>query len=201
MGTKQDLTYVFNNIYQSNLWGDKDSRSGAGSNLQETGDVRRELPKLLRKLQIKQMLDIPCGDCYWMAQTKLPHKLEYFGADIVPDIIAANRRAYPDLRFEVLDIVTDELPKVDLIFARDILGHLSNYNIDRAIRNMIMSGSKWLLTTTFDMPKDYQLPDIQDGNWRPIDVAKLIGRPPNRVIRELNVEQLGTKLLALWRIN
>ena len=48
-----------------------------------------------------------------------------------------------------MDLVNDELPKVDLIFCRDCLFHLPNDMILKALENIYKSKSKYLLTTTF----------------------------------------------------
>lgn len=201
MGTKQDLTKTFGDIYQRNGWGNKESRSGSGSTLGATDRLRYELPKLLVQLKAKTLLDIPCGDYHWMNHVVLPKSVAYIGADIVPEIIEHNLEHYPTVSFTVMDLVTDELPTVDVLLVRDVLGHLSNYNIDRAVRNIKMSGSAYLLTTTFQMSKDFILSDIKDGEWRPIDVEKILGTPPLKLIKEVEVKGLGMKYLGLWRLS
>ena len=57
---------VFAEFYRDNKWGDAESVSGAGSNLAQTEEVRRVLPGLLAELGCRSMLDVPCGDFYWM---------------------------------------------------------------------------------------------------------------------------------------
>tara|TARA_Y100000310_G_scaffold8759_1_gene9252 strand:- start:2976 stop:3593 length:618 start_codon:yes stop_codon:yes gene_type:complete len=153
----------FHKIYEGNLWGDADSRSGIGSNLLATEIIRKELPYLFQKYSVESILDIPCGDFHWMKEMKFPH-IDYIGADIVEPLIASNIDSFPGVRFEVLDITTDSLPCVDLILCRDLLGHLSNENIHRALDNISRSGSKYLLTTTLTR-WDF-CPDIEDGGWR-----------------------------------
>jgi hypothetical protein len=52
----------FARIYSTNLWSDPESRSGVGSSLDSTRVVRAELPKALRQLEARVLLDVPCGD-------------------------------------------------------------------------------------------------------------------------------------------
>lgn len=162
-----NLIETFNEIYEKNLWSSSESVSGAGSEIKNTEVIRRELPYLIQKFGIKSILDIPCGDWNWMKDVDLCGA-SYIGADIVDSLIQTNRWQYRDIDFRVLDITKDELPKVDLIFTRDCLGHLSNDNVLRAIRNCQESGSKYLLATSFT--KWNTNPDILDGGWKCINL-------------------------------
>ncbi|MGH8209207.1 MAG: class I SAM-dependent methyltransferase, partial [Steroidobacteraceae bacterium] len=112
-------------MYQRNSWRNAESVSGDGSDLTQTQRVRAELARLVAQRNIATLLDAPCGDHYWMR--KLETKpASYIGADIVPELIAANQRAYGSatVRFVTLDICADELPRADLILCRDCLVHL-----------------------------------------------------------------------------
>ena len=109
-----DNSAIFNEIYRKNIWGDSDSKSGTGSNLRQTENIRKQLPSFLNGLNIKTILDIPCGDFYWMPLIDLDN-ISYFGADIVDDLIKLNEKKFkePNLKFLKLDIIQDELPEVD----------------------------------------------------------------------------------------
>lgn len=158
---------VFEKIYQNNLWASKESKSGSGSEYNNTRAIREELPFLIKKFGIKSVLDIPCGDFNWMQHVDLTG-IDYIGADIVPQVIESNKSKYTDRDFRVLDLCSSDLPKADLIFTRDCLGHLSNQNVHRAIENIKRSGSLYLLATTFC--KYNHNPDIQDGGWKCINL-------------------------------
>jgi hypothetical protein len=68
----------------------------------------------------------------------------------------------------VLNITTDSLPKTDLIFVRDCLGHLSDENVLKALENIRHSGSRYLLTTSFT--KWHYNSNIENGGWRCINL-------------------------------
>ena len=194
----------FSRIYKHNEWKGADSRSGTGSDLLQTSIVRRELPQLLRRLEAKSMLDIPCGDFNWMRDVSLPVE-RYIGADIVRELVAQNTQLYakPDRQFVVLDLIRDPLPTVDVIFCRDCLVHLSHKDIFQALRNFRASKSQWLLTTTF--PTRDRNQDIETGDWRPLNfqVAPFSVPPPVELIDEQCTENGGIyadKSLGLWRI-
>jgi SAM-dependent methyltransferase len=157
----------FTEIYEKNLWCSPESVSGGGSEMQNTKVIRRELPVLIQKFGIQSILDIPCGDWNWMKDVDLCGA-SYIGADIVEPLIGLNKANYTNVDFRVLDLINDPLPKVDLIFVRDCLGHLSNDNVSKAIRNCQESGSKYLLATSFT--KWDMNPDIEDGGWKCINL-------------------------------
>ena len=162
-----NLVETFTEIFDKNLWASSESVSGGGSEMQSTKVIRRELPYLIQKFGIQSILDIPCGDWNWMRDVDLCGA-SYIGADIVEPLIQKNKWQYRDVDFRVLDITKDALPKVDLIFTRDCLGHLSNDNVLRAIRNCQESGAKYLLATSFT--KWNSNPDILDGGWKCINL-------------------------------
>jgi len=161
------LSETFTEIYEKNLWSSTESVSGGGSEMQNTKVIRRELPVLIQKFGIQSILDIPCGDWNWMKSVDLCGA-SYIGADIVEPLIGLNKANHQNVDFRVLDITKDELPKVDLIFTRDCLGHLSNDNVLKAIRNCQESGAKYLLATSFT--KFNHNNDITDGGWKCINL-------------------------------
>lgn len=162
-----ELKEVFTNIYESNLWTSEESRSGLGSELKSTEVIRRELPELFKKFKIESVLDIPCGDFNWMQHVDM-NNVNYIGADIVDKMIESNNITFPNMEFRVLDLTESELPKVDLIFVRDLLGHFNYQNVNKALQNIIRSGSKYLLTTSFT--RWHYNVDIENGGWRPINL-------------------------------
>jgi hypothetical protein len=157
----------FTEIYENNLWCSPESVSGGGSEMQNTKVIRKELPVLIQKFNIKSILDLPCGDYNWIKSVDLCGA-SYIGADIVEPLVEKNKELYNQIDFRLLDLTKDILPKVDLIFVRDCLGHLSNDNVLLALKNCKESGSKYLLATSFTK-WDFN-PDIEDGGWKCINL-------------------------------
>jgi hypothetical protein len=123
----------------------------------------------------------------------------YIGGDIVPDLIVQNKKAYSKegREFAILDITKDTIPKVDLIFCRDCLIHLSLSYMGDAIANFKRSGSKFLLTTTYTAAPVNR--DILTGDCRFINLQMAPFNLPEPL--ELIVEEPETsKSMALWRI-
>lgn len=193
---------VFEYIHASNKWGSEQSRSGSGSTLEQTQRIRRELPTLLRALQLRSLLDIPCGDFFWMRQTELPID-HYIGADIVLALIEENHLHYSDglHEFRHLDLLTDPLPPVDTILCRDCLVHFSFADIAHAVDNMKSSGATYLLTTHF--PGHKRNVDIVTGKHRSLNLtlAPFHWPAPEQEILEYDAgPRRGPKHLSLWRL-
>jgi len=192
---------VFRHIYVNNTWGDSDSASGAGSNLEETKTLVEIFPVLLSKYCISSVLDIPCGDFHWMKTLNL-ERIEYIGADIVTDIIEQNRRFEKNnVRFEELDLIKDKLPNADLIFVRDCLVHLSYDDIFKALDNICKTEFKYLLTTTFT--ERTMNTDIATGQWRTlnIQIPPFNFPEPQLIINEGHPKkEWKDKSMGLWKV-
>jgi SAM-dependent methyltransferase len=195
----------FARIYQTNLWFDAESRSGTGSNLDETATLRASLPPLLRGLGARRLLDVPCGDFNWMRHVDLSG-IDYVGGDIVESMIEANRERYesPARRFVRVDLTRGPLPDANVILCRDCLVHFSFANIIAAFRTMKASSAQYLLTTTFLNRQVNK--DIVDGDWRPLNLVQppFLLSPPHSVILEDCMEEGGAyadKALAVWRVS
>ena len=196
------LKETFTDIYNKNTWESAESVSGMGSEFKATQMIRNELPVIFKKFHIDSMLDIPCGDFNWMRYVN-KSGVNYIGADIVEPLIEKNKEQYPDVDFRVLDLTSSDLPKVDLIFVRDCLGHLSNNNVITAIDNMKRSGSKYLLSTSFT--KIVHNNDIENGFWKPINLlVEPFNLIPIYLVNENCVEsypQFIDKSMILFKLN
>jgi SAM-dependent methyltransferase len=198
------LADAFTHIYETNLWGGDESRSGLGSAVDATRVVRAALPELLRALGATTLLDIPCGDFGWLSHVDLG-PVRYTGADIVAALVERNTRLFadPGRRFVQVDLTRDPLPASDLVLCRDCLVHLSFANIARALENVRRSGSSHLLTTTFTGLDGNT--DIEDGDWRALNLERppFNFPPPAALIIEECREAEGTyddKSLGLWPV-
>jgi SAM-dependent methyltransferase len=132
---------VFTKIYTDGVWGvDRDRSqpffSGSGSH---DGPIVEQyidaVSKFLARLPAKpNVVDLGCGDFHVGAQLRpLCHR--YTACDIVAPLIEFNRQKYRelDVDFRVLDLSKDALPVGDIVFIRQVLQHLSNAHILRAL--------------------------------------------------------------------
>jgi hypothetical protein len=197
---------IFTSIYETNRWGGGESVSGPGSGSIQTRHLRRELPLLLRDFNIQSVCDLPCGDFAWMKDVDLSG-ISYVGGDIVPKIIEQNNSLYksPSRRFEVMDIISDPLPRADVILCRDCLVHFSFADIRLALSNICESGALFLITTTFTYRNVATNNDCATGRWRRLnlEMPPFNWPPPLRILTEGCTEKDAThtdKSVALWPI-
>jgi hypothetical protein len=194
---------IFTEICRENKWGLGDSISGSGSDLVQTSVVRSELQTLFQDIGVHTMLDIPCGDFHWMKHVNLDG-IEYTGADIVADLIQRNKRFETEnIHFRRINLIEDEIPKVDLVFCRDCLVHLSYQDAQIAVRNICNSGSTYLLTTTFTHRQRNR--NIATGQWREInlELGPFSFPGPLKIINEecSEGEEYKDKSLGLWKVD
>lgn len=162
----EQMKELFTEIFNKNLWKDPESVSWPWSNTEQSKYIIQSLPELFKRKKIKSILDIPCGDFFRQKNIDRTN-IKYIGADIVEGLINTNKIKYPWTTFEVLDITKDELPKVDVIFVRDCLVHLSFEEVNKALKNICNSWSKYLLVTTFPYHKENI--DIETGQRRTLN--------------------------------
>jgi SAM-dependent methyltransferase len=195
---------IFTDIFRGNKFGGTVSVSGIGSDLQQTRVLIYQLPDLLRKEHVRSVLDIPCGDFFWMRHVDLTG-IDYLGADIVKELIERNQQQHQrgGVRFQRLDLVKDRLPEADLVLCRDCIVHLSFAEARRALLNICASRARLLLTTTF--PDRKINVDIRTGDWRTLNLVlpPFSLPPPMRLVNEGCTEGYGAyadKSLGLWRV-
>jgi hypothetical protein len=195
---------VFTDLYKNNGWYGKESVSGPGSDYEQTKFLIPELDIMLKYLNIKSMLDVPCGDFNWMKNVDLS-KISYHGGDIVEPLIKSNIKKYEskNVKFSVIDLVNDDLPTVDLIMVRDCLVHLPTSDVFKALKNIKNSKSKYFLTTNFLWNHQEVNKEIKVGEWRRINLQKTPYNfeYPHRIIIEGNIQSNDRdKTMSLWYV-
>src|SRR5215204_410766 len=165
----KDHGVIFSRIYRENAWGDVESVSGPGSRQNRAAAFLDDLVAALRQLEVRSLLDAPCGDFNWAAPVAdaVDH---YIGADVVPELVAANheRHAGPRRAFLQLDLTRDALPTADAVLCRDCLVHFSFADVWAALDNIQASGARYLIATTF-VDRTYN-EDARTGWWRTLNL-------------------------------
>lgn len=194
---------AFNTIYEKDIW---THGSGPGSTAEATVRTRKIITAVLGHIAEEKrkageteitMLDAPCGDMQWMPLTWQESQarrngvvLNYHGADISTVVLEKDRAKlntgalFPaeldpkavKVRFSQIDLSSDPIGKYDVIFMKDVLGHLHNNDIRKVLANVRNSGSKYLLTTT---DPSFTNADVDPGDFwwgRPVNV---MGQPYN----------------------
>lgn len=189
---------VFNFIFKHNSWGCPETVSGYGSTVNSTHAISSALPTLINDYCITSFLDAACGDFNWMQHIDFG-STQYIGIDVVPELIQLNTIRYSNDKrsFLSLNIATDPLPKVDLIFCRDCLVHHTLQDIKHILKNFVNSSSTYVLMTTF--PEHSSNPDITTGDWRPLNFeVEPFNFPPALLL--INEQNAVDKSLGLWSL-
>jgi hypothetical protein len=109
-----------------------ETHCGYGSTLKATENLRLFLPGLLRMLNVRTLLDAPCGDFNWMRKVVLDD-IAYIGMDVDEENLA-DAREWSAADFINRDVLTEPLPKADAWLCRDFLQHLPNAGVERALK-------------------------------------------------------------------
>jgi SAM-dependent methyltransferase len=161
--TRTEREALFAGYYKSGFW------PGPGSSLEHTESIRVGIPRLLRKLRVRTILDVPCGDYGWFREIDRDD-VAYIGGDIVAELVERNQRQFGDARtrFVVLDVTCESLPKADLWLCRDCLFHFSDEDILITLESFLNSEIHYLLTTTY--PRCVENEDIPTGSFRQLNL-------------------------------
>ncbi|HEY6568540.1 MAG TPA: class I SAM-dependent methyltransferase [Actinomycetota bacterium] len=149
---------VFDRIYRTNGWNGTESRSGPGSGSVATRHVASAIAVLAEELRVESVLDLGCGDGYWMP--KLPG---YLGVDVSAEAIRHARRNHPDRRYQT----TPPLGHFDLVISRDAMQHLALVEADRLLDFALTAGD-WLLASTYINGANV---DIETGHFYSPDLT------------------------------
>ncbi len=169
---KSSLSERFSRIHEKNLWESKESDSGPGSEIAYTEGLRAWLIDNLPRLHIKRLVDVPCGDFNWMKLVLPRVNVDYFGFDIVAELIQKNQTLYgaERVQFGVANICEDTLPHCDILMVRDCLFHLSYADINKFLDNISGLEYRYLLTTTHLVESGFANKDIVSGDHRALDL-------------------------------
>lgn len=165
---------VFSDIYKRNSWNGVESLSGPGSGPTATKHVAPAILALVAELGITSVLDVACGDGYWM-----PDLPGYVGIDVAPEAIAKAQRRHRDRRYVVAG--APPLLAFDLVIVRDAIQHLSFADGLALLATIRETGSRWLLASTYlDVPNvDIATGDFYSPN---LEAEPFSLGPPERLI-------------------
>ena len=191
---------VFRHHYEVNTGAvDESVCRDPGSTIQYTENIRRVIPELVRQIEVREILDAPCGDYNWFRMIDWETEISYTGGDIVKALVERNQALYgsKNRKFVLLDIVHGVLPRADLWLCRDCLMHLPNRDVMFVLNNFLNSNIRYLLTTTH--PNHERNEDIPAGAFRLLNLEL----PPFNLCKPIRaiddwIEGHPVRYLALW---
>ena len=201
---------MFKYIFLSGYWSDYNigqnhSRSGQGSDFNNTLYLQNELKIFFKKEKIKKILDIGCGDFNWMNNILSDLDYDsYLGVDIVDVLISDNLDKYKSKKINFInkDFINDDidfLSEFDFVLVRDVFIHLKNSNINKAINKLRKINFRYIGITSD--PTILVNTDLKtDGRYRDVNLTL---RPFNinntyHVIKGLNSEKIEKYNLNIY---
>lgn len=198
VGTKERKK-AFEEVFRSSKWASLESRSGSGSNISNTGELRRIVNEFLVEHKSSQPLivaDLGCGDGNWVKEIDFGNSV-YLGIDIVPEIIRRNLFLYPQHSYREADVVDDRLPRADLVICKDLLTHLSNTDCKKLIHNIIGSKSRFLLASSSPETAHNIQGSLAGHRHINLELSPFNFPAPANYIRETS----GGKTFAIWEVS
>ena len=193
----ESLKEIFDRIYEKNLWQSSETVSGKGSELIFAQNLLLYLPVLLKKYNVKTVVDAPCGDYNWILH--LDYRFEkYTGIDIVQKLIEKNKKYENErVKFFAGDILTYNIPSSDLIFCWDCFIHLTFKQIFKSLVIFKKSGAGFIMLTSYDNCRNE---DVLAGQFRKINLLlpPFNFPAPKDIIQELPSEE--GKYFCLWKL-
>merc|ERR1711879_779437 len=103
--------------------------SGPGSFVKNSQGATSALLNVIEQRGISSMIDVGCGDCNWISKLDFFSKPGfYIGVDLASSVIEDDRRKFEGIRFEYLDLATQDLPArrsdTELLFCRQTMNHM-----------------------------------------------------------------------------
>ena len=135
---------------------------------EKTKNVTKYLDLIIKTYNIQKILDVPCGDFYWMKNFLKNKNIKYQGGDIVEELVEELKTKYESSnnKFLSIDITSDQLPDADLLLCRDCFIHFSNEDIFRALDNFSRSNINYFLITHTINNTSIKNKDIFTGEYR-----------------------------------
>jgi SAM-dependent methyltransferase len=194
MDIRFDATYAedFEEVYRNNAWRGVETRSTGPRGAEAVPLVVPALEALAERLGVESVLDVGCGEGYWM-----PDLPGYVGIDVSQEALKVARERHPDNDYRLFR--GEDLPACGLVICRSTIQHMS-VGDGVALLDMIRaSGAKWLLATTYPEGGNEDIPfSIRDGvGYKPDMTEAPFGLgAPQESLRDIPEDAV----LGLWRL-
>lgn len=171
----------FIKAYERNLFGGNLSRSGPGSEGEHAKQKTQIVSDIIEGYGIKSILDIGCGDVFWMRDL-FDKVTKYVGVDIVPQVIEDNKTKFPEQEFFCKDMTTEKDlaefdNQYDLILALDVFHHLMHEEIESLVRFLCLKlthTDSLFLVKSHPEGKDRSLWVEKDERANPVDIENYL---------------------------
>jgi hypothetical protein len=170
-----ELRRVFDDIYRNGTWADGFAGvplSGGGSLASVSRSVIDWTRAAVRDGRVRSIADLGCGDLTYVTEIDevVRGAVAYIAYDIVPGLVEQHR-ALPWGEFHVADLTARAFRvDADLVIVKDVLFHLENDQIRRALDNLRASRWKFLITTVNTCATN-EPRAFNRFHWAPLDLT------------------------------
>ena len=184
---------IFDYYYKVDAWG---NGSGHGSTYEFNKDVYiPRIREFILNNQIKNVVDIGCGDCQSTFHIYNGLEIDYLGIDIVESVIESNKVKYPEYKFGRLNISeeVDEIPDAELYIIKDVLQHWDTLTVVNFLDKLVTKKFKFIIIVNDGNISNYIGPsDIKIGEWRPLSVFNYpLNRYSGFVLFKYNIKEVS----------
>lgn len=136
---------------------------GSGSTLENTVNVRREMPRIIAKYNLRSMCDAGAGDMHWVRDVFTNSQLEeYRPFDLVPRANWVVQR----------DISKQALPVCDVILCRAVLIHMNPVRVLSTIE-LFRKSARYLFASQYENIRPFNA----RSQFNRTDLRPLLGEP------------------------
>ena len=130
---------AFRRVYRTNAWGGTrgEHHSGRGSDDRFGVPYAWAVRDFLHDIDARSVVDLGCGD-FRVGALLTAERWTYTGVEIVDEVVQSNRRRFGSDRVAFVrgDICEGDLPPGDVGLVRQVLQHLTNDDIQRALHHL-----------------------------------------------------------------
>lgn len=137
----------------------EESLCGSGSWKKQARDARDFIQEKIIEHRFETIIDLGCGDWNWMEEIDF-QGAQYLGIDCDEQMIRDNSSKYgsDQIRFQVGDIFSIDLPEVDLVICRDVLFHVRQELSSSLIEKLKARDRLFFISTSFNRQPSNQEP-------------------------------------------
>ena len=131
---------IFGKIYAEKAWGDGSDLlplSGSGSNFVNARPYVGFVEKIVNKFDIKTLVDLGHGDWSMWKEYQF-NDVKYLGIDVAEGLSEKMQKILggENRKFIYLDFQESEIPSSQMLICKDVLQHLSNFQIMNLLDNL-----------------------------------------------------------------
>jgi len=160
---------------------------------------RRMISNIVNKLDFNSMVDVGCAQPYLIEEMiKKRPSIRICGCDVAENVIEQNKKMFPQVGFEVVDIGSGKYPNKEifnLVVCCEVLEHINDWQ--KALTNLVSMSDRYILIT---VPSGKVFPiDKMMGHYRHFEGTELIAELEKNNCQILYKRKWGFPIHTLYK--